>query len=46
MAAKATKLRTYTAADLAPLSTLSRGQCCDLRRETRTQRVWLCRVAE
>lgn len=37
-------LRTYTASDLYPLQTITVGQCCDLRRETSTQRVWLCRV--
>lgn len=44
MAPRATKLRTYTPADLEPLRTLCKGQCCDLKREARTQRVWLCRT--
>ncbi len=37
-------LRTYTPADIEPLPTLCVGQCCDLKIETPTQRVWLCRV--
>ena len=34
----------YSPAELAALPTLCVGQCCSLKIETPTMRVWLCRV--
>ncbi len=35
----------YSPADLEDMPTLCVGQCCSLKIETPTMRVWLCRVA-
>jgi hypothetical protein len=35
----------YTPSELAELPTLSTGQCCSLKIDTGSMRVWLCRVA-
>jgi hypothetical protein len=35
----------YSPSDLEDLPTLSMGQCCSLKIETASMRVWLCRVA-
>lgn len=35
----------YSPAELRDLPTLCTGQCCSLKIETPTMRVWLCRVA-
>lgn len=35
----------YAPSDLESLPTLCVGQCCSLKIETPTMRVWLCRVA-
>jgi len=32
----------YFPADLEPLPTLCKGQCCELKLEDRKHRVWLC----
>lgn len=34
----------HTKADLEKKKTLSKGKCCDLKEDTPTKRVWLCRV--
>ena len=35
----------YTTAQLKAMPTLCTGQCCSLKVETNTERLWLCRVA-
>lgn len=37
-------MRKYTALEIRPLQTLSTGQCCSLKIQSKTQRVWLRRV--
>lgn len=36
--------RTYVATNLVVYATLSTGQCCSLKIDSGTERVWYCRV--
>jgi hypothetical protein len=41
---RGTMAKTWVASELVVFANLASGQCCNLKYETKTHRVWLCRV--